>query len=203
MSTPSRFATKASLRTAAILMVVAIVGLLASCGQTEEPVAERSAAGAPPPGPSASDVDGLSARAALALANRWKDSVPSVTSIVDTQRVAFQFADGSTAEVPLPADEMVVAIAPYVKNTHPCAVHVMSGCQGELVGAPLKVRGVTSDGVVVIDEQLTTMANGFVEVWLPRNLELALSIEFDGLQTTGTIRTYADSNTCITTMQLL
>lgn len=143
MNTPSRSLERAWLRTATIL----VVALLASCGQREEPVAERSEVAAPTPGPSASDVDRLSARDALALANRWKDSMPSLTSIVDTQRIAFQFADGSTAEVPLPAEEMVVAIPPYLKNTHPCAVHVMSGCQGELVAAPLTVRGVTADGV--------------------------------------------------------
>lgn len=152
---------------------------------------------------SASDVQGLSAREALALANRWKTTDPDVISFVDTKAVSFSFADGSTAKVALPSDEMVVAVAPYLYDTHPCAVHSVSGCQGELVAAPLSVRGVTRDGTLVVDGTVRTMDNGFFELWLPRDLEVELTVELNGQSATQIVTTYSDSDTCITTMQLM
>ena len=98
---------------------------------------------------------------------------------------------------------MVVAIAPYLTSTHPCENHYMSGCQGELSNVPVKVYGKTKDGLVVVDKTMTTMDNGFLELWLARDLEIDLTIEMNGKRSTRTITTDKNSNTCITTMQLL
>jgi hypothetical protein len=154
-------------------------------------------------GPTVSDVSGLHPREALALANGWKTAEPGVTSFVDTKKISFEFPDGKKTSVSLPEAKMVVAIAPYMNTTHPCEVHYMSGCQGEMVNTPVKVYGETSDGLVVVDDTITTMENGFFELWLARDLEVQLTIEYEGKRASQVISTNLQNNTCITTMRLL
>jgi hypothetical protein len=149
-----------------------------------------------------SDVNGLNARDALALANTWKTTEKGVTTFVDTKRISFEFADGKKTAVRLPDAKMVVAIAPYINTTHPCETHYMSGCQGEMASTQVKVYGKTADGLVVVDDTITTMANGFFELWLVRDLEIQLTIEYDGKRASQLISTKSNSNTCITTMRL-
>ena len=60
-----------------------------------------------------------------------------------------------------------------------------------------------ADGTVLVDETITTMANGFLELWLPRNQEVRLSVQALGRSAHGLITTYGTSNTCVTTLQLL
>ena len=152
--------------------------------------------------PSPSMVKGLGPREALALANKWKTTETSVTSYVDTQKINFEFQNGGKASVPLPNAKMVVAIAPYINGTHPCEVHYMSGCQGELVNMPIKVLGKTADGLVVVDKIVNTLDNGFFELWLARDLEIELVIEYEDRRASQVITTYKSSKTCITTMRL-
>jgi len=186
------------------LTIISLVLALGACSAkraADAPQAnEMNAANA---GPSATALAGLDARQALALANKWKTAEPSVTSFVDTQKISFEFADGSKASVPLPGAKMVVAIAPYINSTHPCETHYMSGCQGELVNVPVKVYGKTADGLVVVNDTITTMDNGFLELWLTRDLEIELTVEYGGKQATQMISTDKKSNTCITTMHLM
>ena len=149
-------------------------------------------------------LEGLDAREALALANRWGTTTPEVQSYVDTKAVKVTFKNsGKSVEIPLPEDQMVVAFAPYIDKTHPCEIHYMSGCQGELVDTSVKVVASLSDGVVLIDKEITTMKNGFLELWLPRNKEITVTMEALGRRVEGKIGTFPDSNTCITTFQLL
>ena len=102
----------------------------------------------------------------------------------------------------LPEDGMVVAIAPYVETTHECATHYMSGCKGELFNKVVNVVAKRKDSKVIIAEDMMTMSNGFIELWLPRDLEIDLTIVYKEKESRGTITTYSDSNTCITTFQL-
>jgi hypothetical protein len=140
----------------------------------------------------------------LALANKWGTDTPEVQSLVDTEAVKVTFKkSGKTVEVTLPEDKMVVAFAPYISETHPCEIHYMSGCQGELIEKRVKVTATLADGVVLLDEEITTMKNGFLELWLPRNREITVTMEALGRRAEGRIGTFPDSNTCITTFQLL
>lgn len=143
---------------------------------------------------------GIDAYAAMDLANAWKGQ--AVTSYVTPQAVHFAFPDGRQVEIALPDDVMLVSFAPFLVHTHPCLTHYMSGCQGELVDAPFHVRAVLGDGTVVIDEVRPTMANGFVDLWLPRGHAIELTFELDGYRTVGLVTTHGDSPTCITTLQL-
>ena len=72
-----------------------------------------------------------------------------------------------------------------------------------MVNVPVKVYGRTEDGLVVVDKTISTLDNGFIELWLARDLEIILTLEVDGRRATTTITTNRGSNTCITTMQLL
>ena len=150
--------------------------------------------------PTPADLEGLDARAAVELANAWKGN--GVTTFATPEAVHFGFQNGAQVVVPMPDDVMLVSVAPYFTHTHPCATHYMSGCQGELVGAPVHVQALLPDGTVVIDEVMPTMANGFIDLWLPRGQAFDLRMTLDGATAMGLITTHADSYTCITTLQL-
>jgi hypothetical protein len=153
--------------------------------------------------PSPQTVEGLSAKEALAQANIWKKSKAEVESFVTSEKIHFNFNSGESVTVPLPTEEMVVALAPYRKDTHPCEVHYMSGCQGELVNFPVEVKAEGEDGTILIDTTMKTMHNGFIELWLPRGQEIIVTLESRKGRSQGKITTFSNSNTCITTLQLL
>ena len=65
-----------------------------------------------------SKLDGLDARQALALADQWFQERRPVKSFVNALEIVFEFQDGKVRRIALPADEMMVAIAPYIDKTH-------------------------------------------------------------------------------------
>ena len=165
------------------------------------PALAQSAAQSATPAPAATPaaLAGLDAYAAVELANAWKGN--GVTSFVTTEVVRFVFPDGAEVTVALPEDEVIVSVAPYFTHTHPCATHYMSSCQGELVGAPVHVLALATDGSVLIDEVMTTPANGFLDLWLPRDQAIELQMTLDDYRTVGLVSTHAGSDTCVTTMR--
>src|SRR5699024_1940859 len=66
-------------------------------------------------------------------------------------------------------EEFFVSMAPFINETHECAVHSLTGCQGELVEEDFDVLVTDSSGEVVVDETMTTEKNGFIDLWLPRD----------------------------------
>jgi hypothetical protein len=78
----------------------------------------------------------------------------------------------------------------------------MSSCQGELPETAFNVKAVDQAGSVLIDEPVTTLKNGFMELWLPRDRMINLTLEAQNRSASLSISTFADSDTCITTMQL-
>lgn len=150
--------------------------------------------------PSPAALEGLDARAAVELANTWKGN--GVTTFATPTAVHFRFVDGTEVTVEMPEDLMYVSVAPYLRQTHPCATHYMSGCQGELVGAPVHVQAILADGTVLVDEVMPTLANGFIDLWLPRDQAIDLHMSLEGASVVGRLTTFADSRTCITDLQL-
>lgn len=65
-----------------------------------------------------------------------------------------------------------------------------------------EVKGVDQNGEIVIDKTVKTLRNGFMELWLPRERLISLSIKHLGLIVNGFIATFDDSSTCVTTFQL-
>ncbi|THE09353.1 hypothetical protein E1I69_22665 [Bacillus timonensis] len=103
----------------------------------------------------------------------------------------------------LPEDEFFVSIAPFVKETHECAIHSLTGCQGELVEKEFEVYIEDEAGNVVVDETIASFENGFIDLWLPRDKTYQVKIGYDGKTAESQISTFEGDNTCITTMQLM
>ncbi len=147
---------------------------------------------------------GLSAEEASSIANAWglgsQDN--KIMSYVTSSAVNFEFPDGVKTVVGLPLDRMVVAVAPFIMKTHPCSGHYLSSCGGELKNTSAHVTAVDADGQPILSEDLTTLPNGFLELWLPRDREIDVTIQARGQRASGRISTFADSNTCITTLRL-
>jgi len=61
------------------------------------------------------DVD---AKTALKIANQWRWTRKEIKSYINTKEVVFKFPNGNIAKIPLPEKEIMVAVAPYIKNTH-------------------------------------------------------------------------------------
>lgn len=104
--------------------------------------------------------------------------------------------------VPMPDDAFYLAVAPYRERTHDCYNHNLATCQGELVEEVLTVRVVDASGAAVVDQEVTTRANGFAGVWLPRNLKGTLTVGHDGDTATTRIATGPEDPTCLTTLRL-
>jgi hypothetical protein len=78
----------------------------------------------------------------------------------------------------------------------------MSSCQGEMTQTKLNVKAVDQSGTVIMDKPVSTLRIGFMELWLPRNRTINLTISGLNRSATDVITTTDGSATCITTMQL-
>ncbi|WP_262851776.1 CueP family metal-binding protein [Mumia quercus] len=58
-------------------------------------------------------------------------------------------------------------------------------------------------GTTLVDETLTTHDNGFVGLWLPRDVDATLSVEVDGRTTSAPLSTTSADLTCVTTLRLV
>ena len=63
-------------------------------------------------------LDNIDAVQAMEIANQWKWTRKEVKSYVTPQGVIFIFPDKRVKGIPLPKDRMVVAVAPYINQTH-------------------------------------------------------------------------------------
>lgn len=122
-------------------------------------------------------------------------------SITSTELIVTH-SDESETIYPLPEDEFFVSIAPYIDVTHPCLNHSLTGCQGELVEEEFEVYIEDMEGNVVVDDTLKTEANGFIDLWLPRDREYKITINHNGKTVESEISTFEEDGTCITTLQL-
>ena len=80
--------------------------------------------------------------------------------------------------------------------------HYMSSCQGELAEKAFDVRAVDQDGNILVDKTISSLRNGFFELWLPRDRKIRLRIQGMNRTARGVIRTFDDSKTCVTTFRL-
>lgn len=106
--------------------------------------------------------------------------------------------------LPMPDDQFYVSIAPYESHTHDCYFHSLTTCIGEIQNASVHVLVTDAgSGEILVDEARTTFDNGFVGLWLPRDIDVTVSIEYDGHSATTALSTRNDDDpTCVTTMQL-
>ncbi|WP_303969224.1 CueP family metal-binding protein [Sporosarcina ureae] len=130
-----------------------------------------------------------------------RNAVAASASITSSELIVTD-DDKNVTTYDLPDDEFFVSIAPFVDSTHPCDIHSLTGCQGELVEEDFEVHIEDSEGNVILDEIKTTETNGFIDFWLPRDDTFTVTIKQDNKETVSEITTFDGDNTCITTMQL-
>ena len=63
-------------------------------------------------------LENVNAVEAVAIANEWKWSYKDVTTSVTAREVIFEFPDKTVKRIPLPQEKMLVAVAPYIQQTH-------------------------------------------------------------------------------------
>lgn len=100
-------------------------------------------------------------------------------------------------------EKFYLSFAPYLSRMHPCDNHSLSGCRGELSDATFDVKIYNSKDVIIINKQMKSYHNGFVGVWLPRNMEGRIEVTYQGKHASAPISTYENSNTCLTTLPLV
>lgn len=59
------------------------------------------------------------------------------------------------------------------------------------------------EGNLILDQTLKSLANGFIDLWLPRDKTYHVTIAHDGKTVESELSTFESDNTCITTMQLM
>lgn len=77
----------------------------------------------------------------------------------------------------------------------------MTGCQGEMVEEEFNVYIEDSEGNIIVDKTMTSLENGFIDFWLPRDRTYLVRIEHEGRMVESEISTFEEDATCITTMQ--
>lgn len=110
--------------------------------------------------------------------------------------------DTGTYKMKLPADQFYLSVAPYMSETHPCGNHDLTGCQGEFVHKKAHVKVSDHKGNVIIDEDVKTYKNGFFGLWLPKNIEGTITVDYGDKTASTAIETYETSGTCLTTLHL-
>lgn len=125
-----------------------------------------------------------------------------LASVQPTELVLTDTAGGSIATLPMPDEHFYLAVAPYEDQTHDCLFHSLTTCLGEMAGEPVDITVTDEAGQTVVDETRTAYDNGFVGLWLPRDLTGTLTVEHDGKSSTVPIATGDDDLTCLTTAHL-
>jgi len=78
----------------------------------------------------------------------------------------------------------------------------MSSCMGELPETTFDVRAVDQTGNTLFNGPVTSLKNGFFELWLPRDRDIRLTVRGLGRKAEGRIDTFGNSKTCVTTFRL-
>jgi len=129
-------------------------------------------------------------------------TVTANNASISSKELVVTNANSKSVSYQLPEDEFFVSIAPYIEHTHECAIHNLTGCQGELANKEMDVYIEDAEGRTVLDQTMTTYANGFLDLWLPRNQKYRITITYDGKTATSEFSTFENDKTCITTIRL-
>lgn len=103
----------------------------------------------------------------------------------------------------MPDDQFYLSVAPYLTHSHDCFYHNTGSCQGELVNSQVHVTITTADGIVIVNRDATTYANGFIGFWVPTGSSGTITVSQDGKSGTVPFATGDQDATCITTLKLV
>lgn len=105
--------------------------------------------------------------------------------------------------IAIPDDKFYLSFAPYVDQTHDCFHHSLTTCQGELIAESVEVKITdNTNDTVLLDDTVTTFENGFIGVWLPRDIEGTIQVTYDGQSGEVGFTTDDDAATCLTTLRM-
>lgn len=127
---------------------------------------------------------------------------PNETASITAHELIIIDQDGAKNIYDLPEDEFFVSIAPFITQTHDCFDHSLTGCQGELVEETFDIYLEDQKGNVLINDSMESFANGFIDLWLPRNETFHITIVFGDKKVESQFSTFSEDGTCITTMQV-
>lgn len=135
----------------------------------------------------------------MPVADRPDDLIASV----QPSELVVTSGDENLATLPLPDDQFYLSVAPYEASTHRCHFHSLTTCLGELANEDVQIT-VTDDstGETIVEGTRTTYDNGFVGLWLPRDIAATISVEHEGKTASGRIATSDDDLTCLTSLHL-
>ncbi|WIY83314.1 CueP family metal-binding protein [Propionimicrobium sp. PCR01-08-3] len=182
-----------------IVSLLALVLVLSGCS------------GSPNSGQSADAASGLLER--YGLASLSTDEIVEQLDQSDEQRptelmgsvkpTELLLSDGEEqVSLEMPSDQFYISVAPYLSRTHDCFFHNTGTCQGELADQPVHLNVTGADGSVILDEDVTTYANGFVGFWVPAGSSGTITISQDGKTGSVPFSTGDQDATCITTLKL-
>ncbi|NUU64387.1 CueP family metal-binding protein [Paenibacillus agri] len=129
--------------------------------------------------------------------------VTATSASINSKQLIVTGEDAKEVAYDLPDNEFFLSIAPYIEQTHPCAIHSLTGCQGELTDQEFNVTINDSEGNSVIEKTaMKSQSNGFIDLWLPRDKSYHIIVEREGKTAESVISTFENDNTCVTTLQL-
>ncbi|WP_324653680.1 CueP family metal-binding protein [Georgenia phoenicis] len=180
----------------------ALVLVLAGCSTTDTP-AEQAATGAQAEFLDAHGLAGMDVTEIIDHLDRLGGTDRPTDLMASIRPDELVFSDGQQElALDMPEDRFYLSVAPYVDQTHECFYHSLTTCQGELTGQDLDVRIVNDDGEVLLEEEMTTFDNGFVGLWLPRDVQGTVEVSYDGRTGATDFTTTDEGATCLTTLQL-
>lgn len=151
-------------------------------------------------------LDGLDARQiidrldAMAIDDRPNNLLASVQP---DELVLTDTTTGQNTALPMPDDQFYLSLAPYENRTHDCYLHSLTTCQGEQTGEAMNVTVIDdTTGKTIVDDTRTTFANGFIGLWLPRNITGTITVDHEGATATAPIATGDHDLTCLTSLRL-
>jgi len=192
---------------AALTFMVLALGSVTACTTSPDPAQSG------PSSPAASSAANGSLVDAAGLAGKSGREIVEALDQLDSRRplpvmgsVRYDeviLSDGTTEQsVPIEGDEFYLSLAPYETTTHDCHFHNVGTCQGELTGEDIHVTITTDDGEVLVDEEATTYANGFVGFWIPKDVAGTIVVTKDRKTAQSPFSSDAEGATCVTTLPL-
>ncbi|TRY17648.1 hypothetical protein FOJ82_10175 [Tessaracoccus rhinocerotis] len=196
----------AALAAAALAATIALTGCATTDATTAEDTTPSTSLGAEADAfLAAHDLAGLEVPQIIEQLDTTARADRSEELMVSIRPDELVFADASQeVTVPMPEDRFYLSFAPYVSQTHDCYFHSLTTCTGELQNTAVQVLVTDNEtGETVLDEALTTYDNGFLGLWLPRDLDATLTVTSDGLSASTVVSTDdPEDPTCLTTLQL-
>ncbi|HLQ72704.1 MAG TPA: CueP family metal-binding protein [Bacillota bacterium] len=169
-----------------LLLLLVTIALLVGCSTSEEK----------------SD-DALTTEDIKALVHKYStENIDDETASITSEELIITNNNDDETRITLPEDEFFVSIAPFETYTHECAIHSLTGCQGELENETFDVLIKDEEDNIVVDEQMETLANGFIDLWLDKNEVYTVTISQHDKEVTSELSTFEGDDTCITTMEL-